>query len=106
MYRKSNRRTFLKSAAGASAATLAYTAGSRQGFAQDPTAVPTVPPVSVGEGGTEITMWVQDFGPVIDAFKKAAETYMARRQRCQGHGPADRFRRPSRQDAPLGCCRQ
>jgi ABC-type glycerol-3-phosphate transport system substrate-binding protein len=44
--------------------------------AQDPTAVPTPEPVSVGEGGTEITMWVQDFGPAIDAFRFAAQAYI------------------------------
>ncbi len=77
MIRHSNRRTFMKTMAGSSAAMLAYGAGNRIGLAQDPTPVPTVAPVSVGEGGTEITMWVQDFGPAIDSFKKSAEAYVA-----------------------------
>lgn len=44
--------------------------------AQDPTPAPTVAPVSVGESGTEITMWVQDFGPAIEAFQLAAQAYI------------------------------
>jgi ABC-type glycerol-3-phosphate transport system substrate-binding protein len=44
--------------------------------AQEPTVAPTPEPVSVGEGGTEITMWVQDFGPAIEAFRIAAQTYI------------------------------
>jgi ABC-type glycerol-3-phosphate transport system substrate-binding protein len=44
--------------------------------AQDPTAAPTPEPVSVGEGGTEITMWVQDFGPAVEAFRFAAQAYI------------------------------
>jgi ABC-type glycerol-3-phosphate transport system substrate-binding protein len=44
--------------------------------AEDPTPVPTAAPVSVGESGTEITMWVQDFGPAVDAFKIAAQNYI------------------------------
>lgn len=77
MIMHSNRRKFVKGMVGSSAAMLAYERGYQLGFAQDPTPVPTVPPVSVGEGGTEITMWVQDFGPVIDSFKKSAENYVA-----------------------------
>jgi ABC-type glycerol-3-phosphate transport system substrate-binding protein len=63
--------------AGSSAALLAYGGGTRAGFAQDATEVPTVPPQVVGESGTEITMWVQDFGPAVDAFRKSAEAYVA-----------------------------
>jgi ABC-type glycerol-3-phosphate transport system substrate-binding protein len=63
--------------AGSSAGMLAYGAGARSGFAQDATEVPTVPPQVVGESGTEITMWVQDFGPAVDAFRKSAEAYVA-----------------------------
>jgi ABC-type glycerol-3-phosphate transport system substrate-binding protein len=77
MSRFSTRRTFVKGAAGASAAMLAYGGGYHAGFAQDPTAVPTAPPQVVGEGGTEITMWVQDFGPAVEAFRIAAENYIA-----------------------------
>jgi ABC-type glycerol-3-phosphate transport system substrate-binding protein len=56
---------------------LAYGAGYRLALGQDPTAEPTAEPIDVGEGGTEILMWVQDFGPIVDAFRKAAETYVA-----------------------------
>ena len=77
MTMQANRRTFLKTAMGASAAMVAYGTATRLGYAQDPTAVPTVAPVSVGEGATEITMWVQDFGPAIDSFKKSAANYVA-----------------------------
>jgi len=77
MPRFATRRRFVQSAAGTSAAAFAWGAGYRPGFAQDPTAAPTVEPQLVGEGGTEITMWVQDFGPAVDAFRKAAEAYVA-----------------------------
>jgi len=77
MFRHSTRRSFLKGTAGASAAMLGYGALPRPGMAQDPTAVPTAEPQIVGEGGTEITMWVQDFGPAVDAFRKSAEAYVA-----------------------------
>ncbi len=77
MTRFATRRRFLKSAAGTSAGAFAYGAGYRPLFAQDPTAAPTPEPQLVGEGGTEITMWVQDFGPAIDAFRIAAEAYVA-----------------------------
>ncbi len=77
MTRNATRRRFLKTAAGSSAAMLAYGAGYRPGFAQDPTAEPTAEPIAIGESGMEITMWVQDFGPVVTAFQKAAENYVA-----------------------------
>lgn len=76
MTRHSSRRTFLKTATASSAALIGSSMKGREGVGQEPTAVPTVPPVSVGEGGTEITMWVQDFGPVIDSFRKSAENYI------------------------------
>jgi ABC-type glycerol-3-phosphate transport system substrate-binding protein len=77
MTQYASRRRFLQTTAGASAAMLAYGAGHRFALAQDPTAVPTAEPIDVGEGGTEILMWVQDFGPAVDAFRKSAEAYVA-----------------------------
>ena len=77
MYKHSSRRTILKAAAGVSAATLTYGSTLRSGFAQDPTPEPTAEPVLVGEGGTEISIWVQDFGPIVTAYQDAAASYVA-----------------------------
>jgi ABC-type glycerol-3-phosphate transport system substrate-binding protein len=79
MTRSWNRRTMLKTAAGASAATLlaANRHATRGVRAQEPTPEPTPTPVSLGEGDIAVTMWVQDFGPTIEFFQKAAETYIA-----------------------------
>ncbi|MEZ4505734.1 MAG: extracellular solute-binding protein [Thermomicrobiales bacterium] len=69
-----NRRSLLRtSAAGMGLAASGLWLPT---LAQDPTAVPTPAPVSVGESGTEITMWVQDFGPAIEAFRVAAQNYI------------------------------
>ena len=52
---------------------------SRDALAQDPTpGADALLRISLGEGGMEITMWVQDFGPAIEYFRKAAEAYIAR----------------------------
>lgn len=75
MNRFATRRRFVQSAAGASAA-LAWGGGYRRGYAQDPTAEPTIEPEILGEGGTEITMWVQDFGPSIESYRTAAQKYV------------------------------
>jgi ABC-type glycerol-3-phosphate transport system substrate-binding protein len=40
-----------------------------------PTAAPTPTNIVVGQGNIEIAMWVQDFGPVVNAFQSAAEAY-------------------------------
>ena len=74
MARTWNRRSLV----GTSAAGMGIAASGLwlPAHAQDPTAVPTAEPVSVGESGTEITMWVQDFGPAIDAFRIAAQNYI------------------------------
>ena len=74
-----NRRRLLQTAGGASAAALfgAGALGRRGVRAQDPTVAPTPEPINLGEGGTEITIWVQDFGPSIDYFRKSAEAYIA-----------------------------
>ena len=73
------RRRLLKVAAGSSAAVLAGGARPRFGFAQEPTATPapTPTPTNLGQGDVSLTMWVQDFGPAIDTFRKAAEAYIA-----------------------------
>ncbi|MGH2559476.1 MAG: ABC transporter substrate-binding protein [Thermomicrobiales bacterium] len=82
MTRSWNRRTLLKTAAGSSAGALlgAHHLDAPGVLAQDPTPTPapTPTPVSLGEGDISITMWVQDFGPSIEFFQKAAETYIAR----------------------------
>lgn len=70
-----NRRSFL--AAGAAlGAGLAVGAG-RWAAADDPTPTPepTPTPINIGSGQTAITMWVQNFGPVVDSFRSAAATY-------------------------------
>ncbi|MDQ3443044.1 MAG: extracellular solute-binding protein [Chloroflexota bacterium] len=77
MFSHSNRRTFLKNTAAASAATIGFGSTLRYGLAQDLTPEPTVAPVSVGEGGTEISIWVQDFGPIVTAYQEAAANYVA-----------------------------
>jgi ABC-type glycerol-3-phosphate transport system substrate-binding protein len=74
MARAWNRRSLIRTSAAGFG--LAASGIWRPGFAQDPTPVPTVAPVSVGESGTEITMWVQDFGPAVEAFKVAAQNYI------------------------------
>lgn len=39
------------------------------------TEVPTPASIAVGSGELEISMWVQDFGPVVSAFESAANKY-------------------------------
>jgi ABC-type glycerol-3-phosphate transport system substrate-binding protein len=79
MTRSWNRRELLKTTVGAStAALMATSAFGRGARAQDPTPAPTPEPISLGEGDVSITMWVQDFGPAIEYFRKAAEAYIAR----------------------------
>lgn len=74
MARTWNRRSIVRtSAAGMGIAASGMWLPAR---AEDPTPVPTAAPVSVGESGTEITMWVQDFGPAVEAFKVAAQNYI------------------------------
>lgn len=74
MARSWNRRSLVRT----SAAGMGLAAGGMwlPTMAQDPTPAPTVAPVNVGDSGTEITMWVQDFGPAVDAFKLAAQKYI------------------------------
>jgi ABC-type glycerol-3-phosphate transport system substrate-binding protein len=78
MTRSWNRRQLLKTTVGASTAALATSAFGRHARAQDPTPAPTAEPISLGQGDVSITMWVQDFGPAIEYFRKAAEAYIAR----------------------------
>lgn len=72
MTRLLDRRTLLRTSAAGMG--LAASGLWLPALAQDP--APTPEPVSVGESGTEITMWVQDFGPAIDAFRLAAQAYI------------------------------
>ena len=44
--------------------------------AAEPTPAPTAQPEILGEGDTEISMWVQDFPPAVEFFKKAAQAHM------------------------------
>jgi len=77
-----SRRTLLKTAAGAYGASLAFGAGTRSAFAQEtPTPAPTPttsPLVNLGQGGTEINVWVQDYGPAIAKYSEAAKSYIAK----------------------------
>ncbi len=72
MQSRLNRRNALRMSLGAS---LALAGGRQLTFAQDPTPVPTPEPINVGEGDTKITMWVQNFGPVVTSFQAAAQAY-------------------------------
>ncbi len=72
MARTWNRRSLVRT----SAAGMGIAASGLWIPAHAQDAEPTMEPVSVGEGSTEITMWVQDFGPAIDAFKIAAQSYI------------------------------
>lgn len=74
MFTRLNRRRALGLGLGASA-SLAW---GRSAFAQDPTPEPTPEPINIGEGDTEVTMWVQNFGPVVTSFQKAAQAYAER----------------------------
>lgn len=74
MARMWNRRSLMKTSAAGMG--LAASGLWLPAMAQDPTPAPTPAPVSVGESGTEITMWVQDFGPAVDAFSFAAQSYI------------------------------
>jgi len=75
-----NRREFLTIVAGASAAALMMTPGGHANAARSPGLgtvgpTPTPAPIHVGTGQVAITMWVQDFGPAIDWYRKAAQAY-------------------------------
>jgi ABC-type glycerol-3-phosphate transport system substrate-binding protein len=69
-----SRRSFTRATTGLTAATLAYGSHAHRGYAQDVT--PTSEPVDVGEGGTEITIWVQDHGASIENYRGAAQRYV------------------------------
>jgi ABC-type glycerol-3-phosphate transport system substrate-binding protein len=73
VFTRINRRRAVGLSLGASASLL----GSRWSLAQDPTPTPepTPEPINIGEGDIEISMWVQNFGPVITSFQAAAQTY-------------------------------
>lgn len=70
------RRDVLKLATGG--AVAASYGGSRGGRtrAQDASLTPTPEPVNIGEGSTSLTIWVQDFGPTIGYFERAAQAYV------------------------------
>lgn len=69
------RRNFAKTLAGSTGALTAHSLLGRAALGQD--AEPTAEPINLGEGGTEITIWVQDFGPRINAYRGAAERYIS-----------------------------
>lgn len=69
-----NRRKFVQAAAGTTGALTAYSMTGFRAFGQD--AQPTSPPVDLGEGDTEISVWVQDYGPSIENYSTAAQAYI------------------------------
>lgn len=73
-----NRRTLLKTAAGTSAGALLGAHRFGRARAQDPTPAPTPTPILLGEGDISITIWVEDFGPSVDYYRRAASSYVAR----------------------------
>ncbi len=84
---RTSRRMFLRTLAGSSAVSMLLAAcggtptapsaagGATANAGSEPTAVPTPTPIVVGEGDLELTMWVQDFGPMVNAFQTAAQGY-------------------------------
>lgn len=85
---KTSRRKFLQLMASTAAAGFLGSCGSppQQGAATqsdapaeqpaavaEPTAAPTA--IVLGQGDTEISIWVQDFGPMINHFQNAAADY-------------------------------
>lgn len=42
----------------------------------EPTPVPTPQPQVLGQGDVNVTMWVQDFPPLVDLFKRAAQAHV------------------------------
>jgi|GEM_PF-743672 len=66
-------------AASAAAATAAPTTAAAKPASATPTAAAAAAPqsqaVAFGGGTTSITMWVQDFGAIVNAFKAAAKSY-------------------------------
>lgn len=69
------RRALTRSVAGSAGALAAARLGGLAALAQD--AQPTTEPINLGDGGTEITIWVQDFGPRIQSYRGAAQRYIA-----------------------------
>lgn len=74
--RTRSRRDLLKLAAGTAAGAAA--AAGRPARAQDASLTPTPEPVNIGQGATNLTIWVQDFGPTIGYFEAAARAYVDR----------------------------
>lgn len=74
MTKRWNRRNFAKTMAGSAGAFTGYRMSGLRALGQD--AEPTAEPINLGEGGTEITIWVQDFGPRIDSYRGAAQRYI------------------------------
>lgn len=74
-----SRRAFLQvsglAGIGLLAACAAPAAGPAPVVEAEATAVPTPAAIAVGSGDVELTMWVQDFGPVVQAFEDAATQY-------------------------------
>lgn len=91
MSKVTSRRKFLKLMAGSSAigmlAACATPTAAPSGGALDvqatattepppePTVAPTSTPAVYGQGNLELTMWMQDFGPIVGNFEKAAEQF-------------------------------
>lgn len=75
-----SRRAFMQLTAGYAgisllAACAAPAAAPAPSTASEATAVPTPAAIAVGGGELDVTMWVQDFGPVVQAFEDAAVAY-------------------------------
>lgn len=75
-----SRRSFLRlstitALGGALAACTAPAAAPAPPSEAAATEVPTPAAIAVGSGELEISMWVQDFGPVVAAFEQAANKY-------------------------------
>ena len=69
-----NRRSFIRNSTFAVGSAAALGLSSRGAYGQDVT--PTSEPVNVGEGGTEIRIWVQDHGASIAQYQSAAQRYI------------------------------
>jgi ABC-type glycerol-3-phosphate transport system substrate-binding protein len=76
MSRTWNRRTFTQASALAMGGLTARHLLPSGALAQAQPTATTSAPVDVGEGGTEITMWVQDHGASIAQYSNAAQRYV------------------------------
>ncbi len=71
-----NRRSFVRNSSLALGSAALFGALPRGTYAQDPTPVPTSPPVDLGEGGTEISFWIQDTAFGIESYSAAVQSYI------------------------------